>query len=155
MHSLEQLRYLVLATQRDGNRALAALLRPAGLTPAQAEVLRVLDEAAEPLSVSQIGERLVCEPGSPSRLVASLVGAELVTRHPHPADARATALELTPSGRERAQAVTAIEARFYDDLRARLTADDRDLETALRVLRQISGEGASSTALRRRMNRPA
>jgi DNA-binding MarR family transcriptional regulator len=150
--SLEQLRYLVLAAQRDGNRSLAALLRPAGLTPAQAEVLRVLGEASEPLTVSQIGERLVCEPGSPSRLVASLVDTGLVARRAHPGDARASALELTASGRERAQAVAAVEARFYDDLRARLTSGERDVEIALRVLRQISGEGASSTALRRRLD---
>ena len=151
VNPLEQLRYLVLAAQRDGNRGLAALLRPAGLTPAQAEVLRVLDDASEPLSVSQIGDRLVCEPGSPSRLVASLVDAGLVARRTHPTDARASAIELTPGGRERAEAVAAIEARFYDDLRARLTSGEDELETTLRVLRQISGEGASATALRRRL----
>ncbi len=153
MHSLEQLRFLVLAAQRDGNRALAALLRPAGVTPAQAEVLRVLDAASAPLTVKQIGERLVCEPGSPSRLVSSLVDAGLVARRTHSADARASELELTPSGRERAQAVADVEASFYDDLRARLTVADDDLETVLLVLRQISGDGASATALNRRLGR--
>ena len=39
MDPVEELRYLVLAVQRDGNRALAALLRPLGVTPAQAEVI--------------------------------------------------------------------------------------------------------------------
>ena len=33
MDSVEELRYLVLAAQRDGNRMLAAQLRPLGLTP--------------------------------------------------------------------------------------------------------------------------
>ena len=49
--SAEELRYLILAAQREGARALAELLRPAGLTAAQAEVLAVLDDAGRPLTV--------------------------------------------------------------------------------------------------------
>ena len=152
MDSLEQLRYRVLAAQRDGNRTLTSLLKPVGVTPAQAEVLRVLD-APEPLTLSRLGERLVCEPGSPSRLVNSLVEAGLVTRRAHPSDARATRLELTADGRERASRVAAVETRFYDELRKRLTSTGEDIEIALRVLREISGDGASATALRRRLAR--
>jgi len=33
----EELRYLILAAQREGDRALSAALRPYGLTTAQAE----------------------------------------------------------------------------------------------------------------------
>ena len=153
MDLLEQLRYRVLAAQRDGNRTLASLLKPLGVTPAQAEVLRVLD-APEPLTLSRIGERIVCEPGSPSRLVSSLVEAGLVVRRAHPSDARATTLELTAHGRERARQVAAVERRFYEELRQRLTTStDDDIETALRVLQEISGDGASATALRRRLAR--
>src|SRR3954449_10919886 len=95
---VEELRYLVLATQRDGNRALAALLRPLGVTPAQAEVIGVLATAARPLTVSEVGEVLVCEPGSPSRLVGSLVTAGLVARDAHERDGRATVLSLSEPG---------------------------------------------------------
>lgn len=149
--SLEQLRYCVLAAQRDGNRTLAGLLKPVGVTPAQAEVLRVLDDAPEPLTLRRIGERLVCEPGSPSRLVASLVEAGLVVRRAHPSDARASTLELTAGGRERAGRVAAVETRFYDELRERLASTDDDIDIALRVLREIGGDGASVTALQRRL----
>jgi MarR family transcriptional regulator, organic hydroperoxide resistance regulator len=152
VESLEQLRYRVLAAQRDGNRTLASLLKPVGVTPAQAEVLRVLD-APEPLTLSRIGEQLVCEPGSPSRLVSSLVEAGLVARRAHPSDARATTLELTADGRERASQVAAAETRFYHELRQRLTSTDEDIEIALRVLREISGDGASATALQHRLAR--
>jgi DNA-binding MarR family transcriptional regulator len=151
VNSLEQLRYLVLAAQRDGNRALAGLLKPLGVTPAQAEVLRVLDGASEPLTLSGIGERLVCEPGSPSRLVTSLVEAGLVARRAHPSDARASALGLTAEGRERASQVAAAEARFYEDLRERLASTDDEIGIALQVLREISGDGASASALQRRL----
>lgn len=153
MDLLEQLRYRVLAAQRDGNRTLASLLKPLGVTPAQAEVLRVLD-APQPLTLTRIGERIVCEPGSPSRLVSSLVEAGLVVRRAHPSDARAATLELTADGRELAGQVAAVETRFYEELRRRLTTStDDDIETALRVLQEISGDGASATALRRRLAR--
>ena len=152
MDSLEQLRYRVLAAQRDGNRTLAGLLKPVGVTPAQAEILRVLD-TSEPLTLRRLGEQLVCEPGSPSRLVSSLVEAGLVRRRAHPSDARATTLELTAAGRERAGRVAAVEARFYAELRERLTSTDDDIEIALRVLREVGGDGASAGALQRRLAR--
>ena len=59
----ELIRYLVLAAQREGNRQLGHALRALGLTPAQSEVLRILGEH-EPLTLSGIGELLVCESGS-------------------------------------------------------------------------------------------
>ena len=149
MDPVEELRYLVLAAQRDGNRMLAALLRPLGLTPAQAEVVTVLARAGGPLTVSQVGDLLVCEPGSPSRLVTSLVAAGYVTRRAHPDDRRAAALELTARGRRAAAAVREVEERFHDELRERLTSK-RDSEAAMRVLRRISSGGASAAALERR-----
>ena len=80
VHPAEELRYLILAAQREGNRAFARRLRPLGLTPSQAEVLRLLDER-QPLSLTGLGELLVCESGTnPSRLVDRLVTTGLVRR---------------------------------------------------------------------------
>jgi DNA-binding MarR family transcriptional regulator len=149
MDDVEELRYLVLAAQRDGNRMLASALRPLGLTPAQAEVIVVLAGADSPLTVREVGALLVCEPGSPSRLVSSLVDAGHVARTRHPEDARASALELTPQGRAVAERVRAVEQRFHDELRARL-GSRRDSEAAARVLRRIASDGASAAALDRR-----
>jgi MarR family transcriptional regulator, organic hydroperoxide resistance regulator len=149
MDEVEELRYLVLAAQRDGNRVLTALLRPLGLTPAQAEVLGVLADAERPITVRRIGELLVCEPGSPSRLVSSLVDAGYVDRRPDPDDGRAAALALTPRGQRAAAAVREVEARFHEELRGRLPSR-RDTEAAMRVLRKIASGGASAGALERR-----
>jgi DNA-binding MarR family transcriptional regulator len=149
MDPVEELRYLVLATQRDGNRALAALLRPFDVTPAQAEVIGVLSDAGHPLTVSEVGDVLVCEPGSPSRLVASLVAAGLVARGAHERDGRATSLVLTDAGKRVAKRIRAAEERFHADLRARL-GSQRDTEAALRALRRLAGDGASAAALERR-----
>ena len=153
MDPVEELRYLVLAAQRDGNRALAALLRPLELTPAQAEVLRVLARATRSLTVREVGDRLVCEPGSPSRLVSSLVNAGLAARGAHPSDARAATLELTAEGRQAAEAVRSVEERFHGELRERL-GSERETEAALRVLRGLAADGASARALQRRIDAP-
>jgi DNA-binding MarR family transcriptional regulator len=149
MEPAEELRYLVLAVQRDGNRALAALLRPLGLTPSQAEVIGVLARSERPLTLRQVGDRLVCEPGSPSRLVSSLAAAGLIDRTPNPDDARAWTLALSAQGRRIAQKLGRVEARFHADLASRL-GSGRDAETTLRVLRRLAGDGPSAAALQRR-----
>lgn len=50
MEPIEELRFLILAAQREGSRFFAEALRPWHLTPPQAEVLRVLQDH-EPLSL--------------------------------------------------------------------------------------------------------
>ncbi|MCF8527226.1 MAG: MarR family transcriptional regulator [Candidatus Nanopelagicales bacterium] len=113
MRTAEELRYLVLAAELEGRRQLARQLRPLGLTPSQAEVLRVLADHA-PLSLNGLGSLLVCESGSsPSRLVDRVVAQGLVDRRPGPTDARAVELSLTAEGERLAREVAKIEDRMY------------------------------------------
>lgn len=113
MRQAEQVRYLVLAAQREGNRLLAAALRRVDLTPSQAEVLRLLGDRA-PLTIGQVGELLVCESGvNPSRLIDRLVTAGLVRRSPGE-DRRRVQLDLTDEGRQRETEVRSIEDALYD-----------------------------------------
>jgi len=145
---IEEFRYLVLAVQREGNRLFAAALKPAGVTPSQAEVLRVL-EAREPLTLSALGELLVCETGSsPSRLVDRLVALGLVDRQVHRGDRRYVTLVLTRQGHETAQAVAQAERHLYHLLR--LHIGDRPLEPALELLRLVAGGSPAGEALARR-----
>src|SRR5260370_36615639 len=94
MNRADELRYLILAAQREGSRLYAERVRPLGLTPSQAEALSVLHEA-QPLSLIEVGERLVCETGSPSRLVNGLVQAGLGERGISSTDQRKGSLSLT------------------------------------------------------------
>jgi len=96
---------------------LAAALRPLGLTPSQAEVLRVLGDR-EPLSLGELGELLICESGTnPSRLVDRLVGLGLVQRDAAD-DRRRLVLGLTDEGRAREQRVRKVEAAMYEGIDA-------------------------------------
>lgn len=111
MEAGEEFRYLVLALQREGNRQLTEALRPLGLTPSQAEVIQVLQQY-QTLTLLQLGERLVCESGSPSRLITSMVEAGWVEKLPNPDDGRAVLLRLTPAAEAVLPALNAVEHQF-------------------------------------------
>ena len=149
MDTIEELRYLVLGAQREGARTLAELLQPAGLTAAQAEVIAVLRDAGGPLTVRELGERLVCEGGSPSRLVSTVVAAGLVERRDHPGDRRAVALSLTAAGRRAGRDVAEAEHRLHDWLGAAVS--EREATALVRGLRKlVAGRPAGDAIARRR-----
>ena len=149
MRAAEQFRYLVLAAQREGNRQLQQALAPLGLSPSQAEVLRILGDH-QPLSLSALGELLVCESGTnPSRLVDGLVVAGLVERVPG-SDRRRVELTLTPLGRERETQVRVVEEAMYDAIDAVLGSGE-----VLEVLRNASAGSASGKAVANRIGATA
>jgi DNA-binding MarR family transcriptional regulator len=144
----EQVRFVVLGAQREGNRALAERLRPLGLTPSQAEVLRVVGDAA-PIGLSALGELLVCESGtSPSRLVDRLVAVGLVERRTADHDRRAVVLALTAEGRRLEGEVRAIEETMYSDLAG--LGSDEELRMLVEVLGRFIAGRPSGAALRAR-----
>jgi DNA-binding MarR family transcriptional regulator len=111
MEQAQHVRYLLLAVQREGNRFFADRLSELALTPSQAEVLRVLQDY-QPLSLMGLGELLVCETGSPSRLVNGMVEAGYVERITPPTDRRMVTLTLTEKGQAMATRVQGIEAEM-------------------------------------------
>jgi MarR family transcriptional regulator, organic hydroperoxide resistance regulator len=149
MDSIEEFRYLVLAAQREGARALATALKEHDLTPSQAEAIAVLRDAARPLTVKEIGQRLVCEGGSPSRLMSTLTHKGLVESTAEPEDRRTTQLSLTSTGIDAARTVSHIERDLYDVL-ALILADDQ-VAAALPVLRALVAELPAGQALQRRI----
>jgi MarR family transcriptional regulator, organic hydroperoxide resistance regulator len=140
----EELRFLILGAQREGNRIFGNLLAPLGLTPSQAEVLRVLAEG-EPLSLNAVGGRLVCETGSPSRLVDALVKAGLVARIENPADRREVTLSLSPEGRRKSEEAASVEAVLHDWIGGRMPP--RQLDAAVQALRVLVQDTVAGKAL--------
>jgi MarR family transcriptional regulator, organic hydroperoxide resistance regulator len=148
MGPTKELRYLILALQREGNRLLVAGLKPLGLTPAQAEALTVLAEYG-PLSLSGLGELLVCETGtSPSRIVERIAAAGLVSREPDEEDRRTLRLSLTEEGGRTVGRIREVEA----DLEGRLDhlLGGADPGPALDLLRSMAGSLPAGHALHRR-----
>ena len=150
MKPIEQLRYLILAAQREGSRFLADALQPLALTPSQAEALRVLQDW-QPLALIELGSLLVCEQGSPSRLVAGLIAAGYVASTPSPDDKRKVVLTLTPRGHEIATQVAEVESTLYATLTAEMSA--QQIELLLPFLWNIVTGRPAGNALARRMQR--
>lgn len=148
MNRADELRYLILAAQREGSRLYAERVRPLGLTPSQAEALGVLHEA-QPLSLIEVGERLVCETGSPSRLVNGLVQAGLVERVISSTDQRKISLSLTSRGEEVHAQV--IEAEQQLNALVASWGDRAGMDTAMDALWQFVRELPAGRALAKRM----
>lgn len=108
----EQLRFLILAAERQGGRMLQSALSKESITGSQAEVLRVLEERG-PLSLKELGLLLICEGGSPSRLVNKLVQEGYIIRDIDPKDSRAVILRLSEKGVEKSRRVTLVEQELY------------------------------------------
>lgn len=153
MRTAEELRYVVLAAQREGNRLLARELRPLGLTASQAEVIRVLADH-QPLTVGGLGELLVCETGTnPSRLVDRLVTMGAVQRTSGVDDRREVELTLTARGTSLAGRIATIEEVMYRALDA--AAAGWDVDQALGLLRAFVTDLPAGQALARRVERAA
>ncbi|HEX4057507.1 MAG TPA: MarR family transcriptional regulator [Galbitalea sp.] len=148
MRPAEELRYAVLALQREGNRNLIAALRPLGVTPAQAEVIRVLSDY-EPLTLTGLGELLICESGTgPSRLVDRLVATGAIHRTTNPDDRRSITLALTPGGRALSQQIATVETALYSAIDAAM--GDARFEPVLALAQSLLKGSAAGAALDRR-----
>ena len=116
------LRYLILALQRQGNREFAELLSPLGLTPSQAEALEVIGDHG-PLTTAQVGGYLVCESGSPSRLLKTLAEKGITVRSTPLDNRRATLHTLTPAGKKLLNQVREVTDRFHAQILARMPSE--------------------------------
>jgi MarR family transcriptional regulator, organic hydroperoxide resistance regulator len=148
MKSEEELRFLVLAAQRQGERTLGELLAPLGLTPAQAEALRCLGDAGHPLTLVGLGKRLVCERGSPSRLVKTLAERGWTLSRENPDNRREVFLTLTPEGQRLQEEVRKVEHSFYGWIASQL--DTMEQLEAIKLLRRlVVGDAAGAIDARK------
>jgi DNA-binding MarR family transcriptional regulator len=152
MEQAEEIRYLFLAVQREGNRFFAERLSELALTPAQAEVLRVLQDY-QPLSLMGLGELLVCEAGSPSRLVNGMVEAGFVERITTPSDRRMVTLTLTEKGLAMAGRVQAIEAEMEAVIHQIVEATTVPVREMMELLWKFIDGRPAGEALARRTGR--
>lgn len=148
MRPAEEIRYLILGAQREGNRLLSQALKPLGITPSQAEVLTLLRER-QPLTLNGLGDLLVCESGnSPSRLVDRLVGAGLVDRQVSEHDRRHVQLTLTKEGVHVAGEITEIEQQIYATIDS--IAAGHKVDELIGFLRTLIKDLPSGRAMARR-----
>jgi DNA-binding MarR family transcriptional regulator len=143
----EALRYLILATQRQGNRILNDSLKESGLTASQAEVIRILDEWNN-LSLKELGKLLICETGSPSRLIERMNQDGLIEKIVDPKDSRYLVLQLTDEGLKKAKIIENIEKQLYENLIQTYSEDE--LENICSLLMRFLKDQPVADALKKR-----
>jgi MarR family transcriptional regulator, organic hydroperoxide resistance regulator len=149
MHPAEEIRYLILAAQREGNRQFSQALKPLGLTSSQAEAIRLIADH-QPLTMTQLGAMLICESGTnPSRLVDRLVASGQIERKINAADRRAVSLRLTSQGSAAAVQIAKIEEGMYAMINKMLS--DTESERLIRILRALVVNQPSSEAIEHRV----
>lgn len=116
---------------------LVRSVRRAQETPAAIRVLSLLDEHG-PIGVTALAAADRCTQPTMSGLVGSLEDRGLVTRVPHPDDARSRLLSLTEAGRHELEEVRRVNG---ETVAARLAASgghtEEELATAVAVLRDV------------------
>lgn len=141
----ETIRSLFRSAENLASRRMTRLLAPLGITLNQSEVLLVLDKHA-PISLKDLGDLLICEEKSPSRLVQSLIKKDLVAAQANKADKRSRLLSLTDKGKALIEPTKQKKAQFD----AELLAKDYDLETLLVSLQNFVEGSFYEEKLRKR-----
>ncbi|AGK96354.1 transcriptional regulator [Clostridium pasteurianum BC1] len=105
----------------------------ANITPNQSEVLMILSKK-EPLSLKELGELLICESKSPSRLVQRLVDNGFVYKSKEIDDNRKSVLHLTQEGRRLIPLITE-KKMIFNQVLSDSIADKIDISVLNDVLR--------------------
>lgn len=106
-----------------------------GLSMAKHSALSRLQEAGEPLTLSELAERLSCVRSNITQLVDRLEADGLVRRVADPSDRRSVRAELTALGREKHAAGASELVRVQGEIAERLGQTDlTTLELALSAL---------------------
>ena len=107
----DRFRYLFGSAKNLAMREYSNALKSLGVTPNQSEVLLVLGQYA-PISLKALGELIICEEKSPSRLVQSLIRKGFICKEVSKDDKRSTLLSLTSAGRDLLPQIEEQEALF-------------------------------------------
>ncbi|MBM7507167.1 DNA-binding MarR family transcriptional regulator [Nocardioides salarius] len=102
--------------------------------------LALLEEHG-PLGVTRLAELDQCSQPTMSNVVTALVERGQALKSAHPADARASVVELTDPGRRALAEQRAHHAAFVADLVAATDHTAQDVATAVAVLRDLTEKG--------------
>lgn len=125
---------LLHAAQVVGDK-LEGALGNVGLSMAKYSALQNLADAGEPLTLSELAEKLSCVRSNITQLVDRLEAEGLVKRVDDPSDRRSVRAELTPLGKEKAEAGASELSKAQSELSEVMTPTDlASLEAALNAL---------------------
>lgn len=108
-------------------RAVEAVLKRSriDLTRADIHLLGVVAEAAEPIRLGDLADRLVVDAPTVTRRVQALEGRQLLRRRPDASDRRAQRIELTAAGDRVLQRALAAYRGWLSEVTGEWSEDDR------------------------------
>lgn len=115
---------LLQAAQSIHDR-LEVVLAEVGLTSAKYHAIDALARAGEPLTLSELADRLKCVRSNITQLVDRLEADGLVKRVDDPADRRAVRAVVTPLGMDRRAEGTRAVGQLQDEVAARVAPAER------------------------------
>lgn len=132
MKLIEELRYLIKAVDKEGEQVYSKLLEPFDITPSQNEILKLL-AIKDGLSISQIGEMLICGSENPSRLVDRLVKKGLVMKKKNLDDTRINNIFISSKGKNLLSKTLVVEEKFNIQIEKNLK-DKIEVEKLINIL---------------------
>ena len=133
---------VVLTAVVSGQRiesAASTWLAPSGLTPPRFNALMAIWLAEpEPISLSQVGRRMVTTRSNVTGVIDALERTKLVHRTPHPLDRRSTLLTLTERGRAQLQGILPVHFAALMQLAGRLSINEQ--RQLIRLLDRLCSE---------------
>lgn len=141
-------RYIFRSVEKEAMKKFAAALSSLNVTPNQSEVLLVLYEN-EPISLKELGELLICEQKSPSRLVQGLVEKGLIYKGTSQSDARYSVLYLTKEGKEIIPQIIE-KGKGFDKELAQFLENNIEFEQMMSVLKEYLKGTSSEKKLKMR-----
>lgn len=151
MNKIEELRYLIEAVNKEGEEAYKKMLAPLDITPNQNEVLKILS-VCDGLSVSGIGDLLICGSDSPSRVIQRLINKEFVKKESDKKDTRKSIISITDKGKDILKESTKIEDAFNQTIQETIEKEiDVDLLIAI-LSKQVEGSKTLNQIKRRKQD---
>jgi DNA-binding MarR family transcriptional regulator len=117
--------YVIARVERAVRAAIAARVRPFGLTWQQYTTMSILGHKGG-LSNAQLARRAYMTPQSMSEVIEALEAKGLVVRTPHPSHRRVLPASLTPRGRKVLTACDAAVDEMEEQMLRELDESDRE-----------------------------
>lgn len=147
-NKIEILRFLIKSCERESLYVFNNLLKDLKLTSNQVEVMTTLNLYGA-MSVKELGNLLICEKKSPSRLVQSLIKKKLLVKKVDETDKRVSLIDLTSEGKKLIPKINAANEEFNRLIEKRIQ-NSRQVDELINILSTYLEGTDSLSKIRRR-----
>ncbi|CDI43242.1 MarR family winged helix-turn-helix transcriptional regulator [Lactobacillus helveticus] len=145
---IEILRFLIKSCERESLYVFNNLLKDLELTSNQVEAITILNSYGA-MSVKELGNLLICEKKSPSRLVQSLIKKKLLIKKVDKTDKRVSLIELTAQGKKLIPEINAANEKFNRIIEKKIH-NSNQVDELIDILQEYLGGTDSLSKIHRR-----